>query len=79
MGNVSLENTYKDNICPKCHKEIQTIGVDYRTMENYYMCTDCGEKFAEPLNDYLCMKCNNRFKIDQATWMTSEAFRAVNL
>ena len=78
-GNVSLDNTYVDNICPKCHKEIQTIGVDYRAMENYYMCTDCGEKFAEPLNDYLCMKCNNRFKIDQATWITSEAFRAVNL
>ena len=78
-GNVTLEGSYKNNICPKCHKEIKTIGVDYRTMENYYICNDCDDKFVEPSCEYLCLRCNNRFKLDQAKWTTSEGFRAINL
>ena len=78
-GNISLEETYQGNICPKCHKEIKTIGVDYRVLENYYVCNDCGDKFAEPSYEYLCLRCNNRFKLDHAKWITSEGFRAINL
>jgi len=78
-GNVSLEESYKNSICPKCHKEIKTIGVDYRVLENYYICTDCDDKFVEPSQEYLCLRCNNRFKLDQAKWITSEGFRAINL
>lgn len=78
-GNVTLEGSYENNICPKCHKEIKTIGVDYRTMENYYICNDCEDKFAELSHEYLCLRCNNRFKLDQAKWTTSEGFRAINL
>ena len=76
-GNVSLEETYKDNVCPKCHKEIKTIGVDYKTMENHYVCNDCGDKFAELGSDYLCLKCNNKFKLENAKWTTTEGFKAV--
>ena len=78
-GNVTFEESYKNNICPKCHKEIKTIGMDYKVLENYYICTDCGDKFAEPSYDYLCLHCSNRFKLDQAKWTTSEGFRALNL
>jgi len=78
-GNVTLEESYTNNICPKCHKEIKTIGVDYKVLENYYICTDCGDKFAEPSQEYLCLRCNNKFKLDQAKWTTSEGFRALNL
>jgi len=78
-GNVTLEESYTNNICPKCHKEIKTIGVDYKVLENYYICTDCGDKFAEPSQEYLCLHCNNRFKLDQAKWTTSEGFKAINL
>jgi response regulator of citrate/malate metabolism/predicted RNA-binding Zn-ribbon protein involved in translation (DUF1610 family) len=78
-GNVSLEESYKDSICPKCHKEIKTIGIDYRTMENYYFCNDCGEKFAEILRQYVCLRCNNKFKLEHAKWITSECFRPINL
>ena len=78
-GNVTLEESYTNNICPKCHKEIKTIGVDYKVLENYYICTDCGDKFAEPSQEYLCLHCNNKFKLDQAKWTTSEGFKAINL
>lgn len=78
-GNVSLEDSYKNNICPKCHKEIKIIGVDYRIMDNYYICSNCGEKFPEPTMDYVCIRCNNKFKLEQAKWITSEGFRSTNL
>jgi len=78
-GNVSVEDSYKNNICPKCHKEIKIIGVDYKTIDNYYICSDCGEKFPEPLIEYVCIRCRNKFKLDQAKWITSEGFRSTNL
>ena len=78
-GNVSIEDSYKNNICPKCHKEIKIIGVDYKTIDNYYICADCGEKFPEPLIQYVCIRCRNKFKLDQAKWITSEGFRSTNL
>lgn len=78
-GNVSVEDSYKNNICPKCHKEIKIIGVDYKTIENYYICSDCGEKFPEPVIEYMCIRCNNKFKLEQAKWITSEGFRSTNL
>jgi response regulator of citrate/malate metabolism len=78
-GNVSVEDSYKNNICPKCHKEIKIIGVDYKTIDNYYICSDCGEKFPEPIIEYVCIRCRNKFKLDQAKWITSEGFRSTNL
>ena len=75
-GNVSVEDSYKNDICPKCHKEIKIIGVDYKVIDNYYICSDCGEKFPEPIMDYVCIRCNNKFKLGQANWITSEGFRS---
>ena len=77
-GNFSQEDSYKDNMCPKCRKEIKVIGVDYRLLKNYYTCNECGDKFPEPANDYLCLKCNGKFKLDDAKWTTTEGFRATN-
>jgi response regulator of citrate/malate metabolism len=75
-GNFSEEASYKDNMCPKCRKEIKILGVDYRLLKNYYSCHDCSNKFSEPTNDYLCLKCNSKFKLDDAKWITTEGFRA---
>lgn len=75
-GNFSEEDSYKDNMCPKCRKEIKVIGVDYRLLKNYYSCNECKDKFPEPANDYLCLKCNSKFKLDDAKWITTESFRA---
>jgi response regulator of citrate/malate metabolism len=76
-GNVSIDESYKDGICPKCRKEIKIIGVDYKAIDNYYLCNDCSDKFPEPAHDYLCVKCNNRFTLDKAKWVTSEGFKLV--
>jgi response regulator of citrate/malate metabolism len=78
-GNVSIDESYKNNICPKCKKEIKIIGVDYKAIDNYYLCNDCNEKFPEPTQDFICVRCNNRFTLDKAKWVTSEGFKPVNL
>lgn len=76
-GNVSIDESYQNNICPKCRKEIKIIGVDYKAIDNYYLCNDCSNKFPEPAQDYLCVKCNNRFTLDKAKWITSEGFKLI--
>lgn len=78
-GNVSIENTYTNNTCPKCHKEIRTIGVDYKIMDNYYICNDCENKFAELSQKFLCLKCNNAFDLNQGKWITSSSYKAMKL
>ena len=78
-GNVSIEESYEENICPKCNKEIKIIGVDYKTIENHYLCNDCKDNFSEPSQDDVCMECNNRFTLDKAKWMSSEGYKTINL
>jgi DNA-binding response OmpR family regulator/RNA polymerase subunit RPABC4/transcription elongation factor Spt4 len=77
-GNISSEVDYKDDKCPKCRKEIKIIGVDYRIIDNYYICKNCQEKFPEPLVQYICGKCNNKFTLENAKWVTSQAFKVIN-
>jgi response regulator of citrate/malate metabolism len=66
-GNVSVEDSYKDNKCP----------VDYKSMDNYYICKDCGDKFPEPTQDYFCVKCSNRFPLEKAKWISSTGYKIV--
>src|SRR5437899_428885 len=42
-GNFSVEESYKNNTCPKCRKEIKILGVDYKTIDNYYICDNCNK------------------------------------
>ncbi len=78
-GNVSVEDSYKENKCPKCKKEIKILGVDYKSMDNYYMCNDCGDKFSDPSQDYICVKCSNRFPLEKAKWVTSTGYKLTHL
>jgi response regulator of citrate/malate metabolism/predicted RNA-binding Zn-ribbon protein involved in translation (DUF1610 family) len=73
-GNISVDDSYKENKCPKCNKEIKILGVDYKSMDNYYICNECGDKFPDPSEDYICVKCNNRFTLDKAKWVNSPGF-----
>ncbi|MHB9160011.1 MAG: TackOD1 domain-containing metal-binding protein [Nitrosotalea sp.] len=78
-GNVSVEDSYKENKCPKCKKEIKILGVDYKSMDNYYICNDCGDKFSDPSQDYICVKCSNRFPLEKAKWVTSTGYKLTHL
>ena len=74
-GNVSTDDSYKQNICPKCQKEIKVLGVDYKAIDNYYICNYCNEKFPELSQDYICVKCNNQFILEKAKWANSEGYK----
>ncbi len=74
-GNVSLADSYENDTCPKCRKKIKVLGVDYRVMENYYICNDCNERFSELPFEFFCFKCNNKFKLEKASWKTSPGYK----
>ena len=77
-GNITEENTYQNDVCPNCKKEIKALGVDYRVMQNHYICNDCDEFFPEISTSYICLKCENRFKLDEARWKSSMNYKVVN-
>jgi response regulator of citrate/malate metabolism len=78
-GNITEENTYENDLCPNCKKEIKALGVDYRVMKNHYICNDCKEFFPEISIEYLCLKCENRFDLEDARWKTSPNYKVVNM
>ncbi len=77
-GNVSEEHTYQNDKCPNCKKEIKALGVDYKVMKNYYICNDCKEFFPEISTNYVCLKCENKFKLEDARWQSSMNYKVVN-
>jgi len=74
-GNVSEESDYENDECPNCKKKIKALGVDYRVMQNHYICNNCHEFFPEISTDYICLKCENRFKLDDARWSSSTNYK----
>ena len=78
-GNITEETTYKNDMCPNCKKEIKALGVDYRVMQNHYICNDCNEFFPEISTSYICLKCENKFKLEEARWKSSMNYKIVNM
>lgn len=78
-GNISEDSTYQDDMCPNCNKEIKALGVDYRVMQNHYVCNNCQNFFPEIATDYICLKCENKFKLDEARWKTSPNYKVINM
>ena len=74
-GNVSPEQSYNDDVCPKCRDKIKILGADYKLLKNFYTCNECNEKFQEVATKFLCLKCNSQFKIEDAKWQTSFGYR----
>jgi response regulator of citrate/malate metabolism len=76
-GNVSEAISYKDDFCPKCRKKIKILGSDYRVLENFYSCNDCKENFPDITSNFLCLRCSNRFPIEQAKWEITPCYQIV--
>lgn len=74
-GNITPSETYKEDKCPKCRKQIKILGVDYRQMEEYYICNDCGEQFTQLPYDFLCQSCSNQFKLETAKWILNPTYK----
>lgn len=74
-GNVSLKETYIDDKCPTCKKVIGALGVDYRTINELFVCRDCQNKFQEHKSSFHCQHCNNKFSMADAKSKTSALFK----
>lgn len=74
-GNVSEERTYQNDKCPSCTKEIKALGVDYRILPNHYICNNCSDTFSELSSEYLCLKCENRFGLEDVNWQSSCSYK----
>ena len=59
-ANVSPESTYNVGgvlVCPKCHKQLRHIGVDYDRPAVVYACNDCENSFTTPITKATCTYC----------------------
>ena len=67
-ANVSPENTYNVGgmlICPKCHKLLRHIGVDYDRPAVIYSCKTCGNSFTTPIVKAVCTNCKEETDVSK--------------
>ena len=66
-ANVAPESAYNVGgmlICPKCHKKLRHIGVDYDRPAVIYSCNDCENSFTTPLTKATCCYCQSTYPVN---------------
>ena len=63
------------NTCPKCNKNIGSVGKDYRENTDYYVCKSCNDKFPRPFFELICLKCGNIFVEGAIEWKKDILYR----
>ncbi len=61
--------------CPKCNKQIGSVGTDYREFAGYHICSSCNERFDRPLFKFSCLSCGNSFIDVMALWKKSKLYK----
>jgi DNA-binding NarL/FixJ family response regulator len=67
------ESNYKT--CPKCSKQIGSVGTDYREFAGYHVCSSCNGRFDRPLFKFSCLDCGNIFIDVLASWKKSRLYK----
>jgi DNA-binding response OmpR family regulator/predicted RNA-binding Zn-ribbon protein involved in translation (DUF1610 family) len=67
------ESEYKT--CPKCNKEIGSVGTDYREFAGYHVCSSCDGRFDRPMFKFACFDCGNSFIDVLASWKKSKLYK----
>ena len=52
-------------ICPKCNRELKTLGVDYQKLEIYFNCGTCGRIRPATKCEYICGDCRESYSENQ--------------
>lgn len=66
-ANVAPESAYNVGgmlICPKCHKRLRHIGVDYDRPAVIYSCKDCENSFTTPITKATCCYCESTYPVN---------------
>ncbi len=51
-------------ICPKCHRQLRHIGVDYDRPSVLYTCRTCGHEFQNPMVRARCFQCGAQHLVE---------------
>ncbi len=54
-------------ICPKCHRGLRHLGIDYGKPGNVVVCRGCGAANSEPLVNFVCLDCSTVTAAERAT------------
>jgi len=68
-GHVDLEKNFlaaQGYVCPKDHKSLRQIGVDYRKAGIAYRCSSCGNLFPFPVERWTCNASGHVFSLEEA-------------
>lgn len=69
-ANISPEHTYNFGgqlRCPKCHRLLHHIGVDYDRPSMVYSCSNCEHTFLQPRMTAVCATCHNQNDVSELT------------
>lgn len=67
-ANISPEQTYMVGgqlICPKCHKQLRHIGIDYDRPASVYKCQNCGKTVLQPDTKAMCTNCGTMSDVSE--------------
>jgi hypothetical protein len=55
-------------VCPKCHKELTKIDMDYRKAGAWCTCNECDKSFDIPVFSHFCRDCRQDFTFGEALY-----------
>jgi len=53
-------------VCPNCKKRLKKVGVDYRSLESWFRCSN-DHLFDKPIPSFRCPKCGEEFTMEAAS------------
>lgn len=78
-GYIGPEDSFKEQICPKCHKKLEKVGVDYVKHGQQLVCGQCGHFFQEPVVKAVCAQDKNVFLLTEAKEVELYAYKITKL
>ncbi len=69
----------REEVCPKCHRVLKQIGVDFDRPAQVFSCNDCNQIFQEPDVDVFCINCGKITEVEKVLKRTIEEYRLTAL
>ena len=76
-AHVAAEQTFRqgdDLVCPKCHKLLRHIGVDYDRPQDELICDHCSDRCVEGVAGARCLECDTRTPAELTDLVELSAF-----
>ncbi|MBX5326401.1 MAG: hypothetical protein ACQXXH_00625 [Candidatus Bathyarchaeia archaeon] len=70
-GYIDTEQRFREGkklVCPRCHKELTNVGVDYEKAGVWCTCSDCGKSFDIAVPSHFCRDCHFTFTFEDAVF-----------